>query len=354
LPRKLLLAILLLCCLAGAAAAQQPDDAPSLETWLDQQLARRERMLKSSLAREATRRMADMRALAALPAGRRGRARALLEIVRRTPPRLLAGTVLDTRLLRLTSLPAIGPVLARARMVHVAESHDQAGHHRLQAQVIDLLGQYPGRTAVGLEMFHRRSQPVLDRYTARRLTEKAFLKEVDWKKTWGFAWKLYAPILRTARRYRMPLVGLNIPRSLIRQVSRHGLDKLPANLRKQLPRKIKLDDDAHRKSFFAMMGGHPGADRARMERYYQSMCVWDATMADTAARFLKSHPEIRRMVVIAGSGHLAFGHGIPDRAARRGAGPYVIVVPRTADSDRVDTARADILRPPGRYVVFTR
>ena len=33
------------------------------------------------------------------------------------------------------------------------------------------------------------------------------------------------------------------------------------------------------------------------------------------------------MVVLAGDGHIRNGHGIPSRAARRGAAPFRIVIP---------------------------
>ncbi len=347
-------AIVLLALLPFSLPAAAQDDPQSLSKWLAQQIERHGAHLRTTLGREADRRMADMKTLRAMPPTRRALALRVLTIVKRTPPHLLDGTVLDTRTLQLTSLPAIMPELARARLVHVSESHDQAGHHQLQAQVVQGLAYYPGKTAVGMEMFHGGSKVALERYIGRTTTEQQFLVEVDWKKTWGFAWPLYAPILRAARQHRMPVVGLNIPRTLIRQVSRNGLAKLPDQLRKKLPEQIDLNHPAHRRRFFKMMGGHPGADQERLERYYQSMCVWDEAMAAAAVRFLKSNQTIRRMVVIAGTGHLAYRSGIPDRAAGRGGKPYVIVVPRTADSDRVDTARSDILRPPGRYVVFTR
>ncbi len=262
--------------------------------------------------------------------------------------------MLDTRTLRLTTLAEFGQQLAQARIVCVSEMHDQASHHRAQAQLIDLLAQQPGRTSIGMEMFNHRSQEALDKYTAGKLTEQRFLSEVAWKSTWGYEWSLYAPILRTARRHSMPVVGLDLPRSVLLQIHMLGLDKIPAWLRQQLPKTIVLDDAAHREHFFRLMRHSPDTHKATRERDYQLMCIRDSTMAETAARYLKTHPKIRRMVVLAGIGHIAFGHGVPKRAATRDAGPYVIVVPRTADQARVDTVRADILRPPGRYIVFAR
>ena len=48
-------------------------------------------------------------------------------------------------------------------------------------------------------------------------------------------------------------------------------------------------------------------------------------MAESIDAFLKKNPE-HRMVVLAGNGHLAFGSGIPKRAARRNGLEYSILL----------------------------
>jgi uncharacterized iron-regulated protein len=39
---------------------------------------------------------------------------------------------------------------------------------------------------LGFEMFPRRVQPVLDRWSKGELSESDFLREVDWAQIWGF------------------------------------------------------------------------------------------------------------------------------------------------------------------------
>ena len=53
--------------------------------------------------------------------------------------------------------------------------------------------------------------------------------------------------------------------------------------------------------------------------------MWDEGMAERAARYLREHPD-RQMVVLAGSGHLEFGDGIPKRLMRRLPVETVIVI----------------------------
>jgi membrane-associated protease RseP (regulator of RpoE activity) len=68
---------------------------------------------------------------------------------------------------------------------------------------------------------------------------------------------------------------------------------------------------------------------------FQAQCAWDATMAWNAVRVLQAEPDPTAvMVVLLGSGHVAFGLGAPRQASAYGSLPMatVIAVP-LADED---------------------
>ena len=69
-------------------------------------------------------------------------------------------------------------------------------------------------------------------------------------------------------------------------------------------------------------------NNAALERFYAAQVIWDETMAETVASTLDAHPELERMIVLAGAMHVTPA-AIPDRAARRGAAPYAILRPAT-------------------------
>ena len=48
----------------------------------------------------------------------------------------------------------------------------------------------------------------------------------------------------------------------------------------------------------------------------EAQLLWDESMADNAATYLRQHPQ-RHLVILAGSGHLIYGSGIPRRLLRR-------------------------------------
>ncbi len=72
------------------------------------------------------------------------------------------------------------------------------------------------------------------------------------------------------------------------------------------------------------MHGKAGVSDEQKERSYQVMTAWDEYMADSAARFQRDR-HLRRLVVLAGGGHIERGSGIPDRASKRTGGKVLTV-----------------------------
>ncbi|NPA13130.1 MAG: PDZ domain-containing protein, partial [Aquificae bacterium] len=50
--------------------------------------------------------------------------------------------------------------------------------------------------------------------------------------------------------------------------------------------------------------------------FLQSQIIWDETMAETVANYIKKNPD-RKVIVLAGGGHIRFRYGIPNRVERR-------------------------------------
>lgn len=75
-----------------------------------------------------------------------------------------------------------------------------------------------GQLAVGLEMFYKQHQPILDDYVFGSGTRTlASLKEdTRWEETWG--WKLahYSKILNYARMHGIRVCGLNVPQPVVK------------------------------------------------------------------------------------------------------------------------------------------
>jgi uncharacterized iron-regulated protein len=212
--------------------------------------------------------------------------------------------------------------LAQANVIYLGETHDSAEDHKAQLDIIQQLYQKDPRMAIGMEMFQRPYQPVLDNFLQGKLTEAALQKKSQYEKRWGYPWENYAPFLQLAKEKKLPVLALNTPSEVTKRVSRKGLSKLRATDKKFIPRlsEIRTDNPNYRASMqevydsFHQRG--KTEDPWQFERFFQAQVLWDETMAEVITQFLKKNPE-SYVVVLAGEGHIAYGYGIPSRVARR-------------------------------------
>jgi uncharacterized iron-regulated protein len=174
----------------------------------------------------------------------------------------------------------------------------------------------PGRWTIGVEFIQRPFQADLDAYIAGKIDEREFLKRTEYFDRWGFDFRLYRPIFRFAREHAIPVVALNATRELSEEVAKGGLEGLKTPLREQLPGQIDKSDQTYRKRIQKIFKQHPEATGGNFEHFWEAQLVWDETMAESVARYLSSHPD-KGMIILAGSGHIEFGSGIPNRVRRQ-------------------------------------
>ncbi len=207
--------------------------------------------------------------------------------------------------------------LESSTVIFMGETHDRLDHHQNQLRTLRGLVERGRDVVVGMEMFERSQQPILDRWSDGKLTVEQFLKDVDWKKTWGIDFDLYRGILLEAKDRRLKVLGLNIDRDLVRRVGQYGIADLSPEDRERLP-EMDLNSQEHRRYIASIYKDHRGGLAKDFERFYQAQCLWDEAMAETLSSFLQSEEgRGKTILVIAGSGHVAFGLGIPKRLYRR-------------------------------------
>jgi len=211
-------------------------------------------------------------------------------------------------------------------VIFIGESHDQTEHHQNQVRIIQGLIAKGKDVVLGMEMFERSQQPTLDRWSQGLLSEEEFLKEVEWDTTWGMDYELYKGILDVVRAHHLKVLGLNAPRDLVRKVAENGLQGLSPEDRKTLP-EIDLTDGQHRAYIAAIYKGHEKGSAKDFENFYEAQCLWDEGMAESLSEFLiSSQAEGKTVLVFAGSGHIVFGFGIPNRFHRRTPTPYQTIL----------------------------
>jgi uncharacterized iron-regulated protein len=215
------------------------------------------------------------------------------------------------------------PALIAADVVYLGERHDSWADHAAQLAIIEALHAENPDVAIALEMFQRPFQPVLDQYLAGEITETELVEQTEYEQRWGFPWELYAPIIRFAKAHKIPLIALNAPTEVVRQVSRQGLSSLalsglePETLA-HIPPTADIDtsNNDYRAFVLQALGAHSSHGNFDPDHFFAAQLVWDETMAERIAQFRQAHPETQ-VIVLAGQGHVIFGYGIPDRVARR-------------------------------------
>lgn len=221
----------------------------------------------------------------------------------------------------LNAVPALGkiiPQLAKKRVVFIGELHTRYDHHLNQLDVIRRLDLQGAPLAIGVEFFQQPYQQYLDDYIAGKIDEHGLLTKTEYYDRWRFDFRLYAPILAFAREHRIPVIALNVPSEITSKVGRDGLSALTAEERATWVPELDDSDAAYRKRLRVVFEEHPQADdtKQNFENFLTAQLIWDEGMAKRAADYLKANPK-RRLVVLAGSGHLAFGSGVPRRLTRR-------------------------------------
>lgn len=222
--------------------------------------------------------------------------------------------------------------LTGVRLLLVGESHTDMGFHQVQLQVLQELHRSGRPVLVGLEMYPQTEQPWLDAWSDGSLTEEGFLRLSHWYRNWGYNWAYYRDIFLFARERKLRLFALNAPREVVSAVGRKGLAGLTPEERARLAPKIDTASEEHRTLFRAFFEDddplHSRMPAEQLDKMFEAQCTWDATMGHNAVQALKEHGGPGAvMVVLVGSGHVAYGLGIQRQIAGELDGKVATVVP---------------------------
>ncbi len=208
--------------------------------------------------------------------------------------------------------------LATADAIYLGEFHTIPRHHEIQAEIVNDLAQSGAKLALGLEQMESSQQPKLDRYNRGEIDFQQLAETTDWARRWE-NYQQYRPVLEAARKGKIPVVALNATSETIRQVARSGgVEHLTAELRKELPTEMQLHDPAYEKLLSLQMMVHVAAMPKTLRAMIEAQIARDEAMAATLAAFLNSQAgRGRKMVILCGAGHVAYGLGTPARVRRR-------------------------------------
>ncbi len=207
-----------------------------------------------------------------------------------------------------------------ADVVLFGELHDDVVAHRIQLELLERLAADSTERALGLEMFERDVQAVLDDYVLRRADESRLVGSA---RPWDNYATDYRPLVEAARSHRWPIEATNAPRETVSSIARYGLTALGGlslDDRRHVAAELQCPEDDYWVRFQEAMAESAvtdstahAADDPFIKRTYEAQCARDETMAESIAGLL---PEIR-VLHLNGAFHSDFHMGIVPRLLRR-------------------------------------
>lgn len=246
-------------------------------------------------------------------------------------------------------------LMAGRNVVLLGEVHPVADHHRWQLQVLAGLHAHRPRLVVGFEMFPRSVQPALDAWTRGQYVESEFLATARWREVWGYDAGLYLPLFHFVRQNRLPMVAMNVERSLVARVGDEGWSAVPEAEREGVSDPAPASA-AYRQSLAQVYaakleqgvgaappgaGGHGGdegeaaptiaeiLESDEFGRFVESQLTWDRALAEALFAARADHPGAL-VAGIVGQGHIEYGYGIPHQLADLGEDSVAVLLPVTA------------------------
>ena len=228
------------------------------------------------------------------------------------------------------TLDRLADEIAGMRYVFLGESHTSMANHELQFKIIEALHARNPKLKIGMEFFKRHDNETLELWSAGKLSEEELLHRTGWYDGGGgYNFGYYRAIMNFARDNRLPVVGLNVPRSITRKIAMGGFDSLSPEERAEVG-EVDVDNEQHRELIRFYFGGTGGDESAmhftadRFEKMYAAQRTWDVVMGDSAIRAADGFDGT--VVVIAGSGHVAYNLGIPRAVHDKTGQPFASVV----------------------------
>jgi uncharacterized iron-regulated protein len=219
----------------------------------------------------------------------------------------LIGKVWDVAAQRFVDPARVMARAEAARYVLLGEIHDNAEHHRIQAQILAAMIQRGRRPALVMEQFDVEQQELLNTLAqgaqsqSDKLSGLAGLMRTSWE------WRYYEPLVARALREKLPLIAANLSRTALREVSRNGFDTLGSGETQRLAIDAVWSDEKQQQLLRELASSHCGKipDHV-LDAIAKSQRARDAMMADM---LLLTHRT--GAVAIVGRGHARQDMGVP-------------------------------------------
>jgi len=244
------------------------------------------------------------------------------------PGHRVYSTGVEVQSRRIMPFEALADILVQADVVALGEEHYHPDIQAFALRLLQALTQrQPQRLALAMEFLERDQQSAVDEYVHERIEATAFQTRLGASAAFM---RSYFPLIDYARQQRLPVLAMNVPRRIARQVAREGLSATLQHLsppeRAYLPATLAPVAPTYRTYFLGAVASHHTMQGELAERFVEASHLKDDTMAEVLAQFLDQHRGFT-VLALAGRFHVDYGTAIPALLQQRR--PHLRVVRMT-------------------------
>lgn len=218
--------------------------------------------------------------------------------------------------------------ILKNNIILLGETHDNARHHQLQAQLIAHLAANHHTPAVAYEMLNQNQQHSIDKFQAKHYLPvsadaaanisalaDAFSVTINWEKSGWPEWDYYRPVFYTSIDNKLPIIAANLDIKTIRNVIKKGSTVLDQVYQEQLL-KYQYGESLKKELQQEILSAHCNMLPEKMlSPMLLGQQVRDLAMTQAILSSVPKKPgtdnTTDKVVLIAGSGHTRTDHGIP-------------------------------------------
>jgi uncharacterized iron-regulated protein len=221
-------------------------------------------------------------------------------------------TIVDLHTQRIIPFETLADTVAQADIVAISEEHYHPDIQAFALRMLQALAQRrPAHLALALEFLERDQQSAVDEYGRGSIDAETLKTRLGASAAFM---RYYFPLIDYARQQGLPVLAMNVPRRIARQVAREGLQPTLQQLgdqeRAYLPETLSIASPLYRTYFLDAVATQHSIQGEQAERMVDAAHLKDETMAACLTRFFEQHADFT-VLAIAGRFHFDYGKAIP-------------------------------------------
>jgi len=224
------------------------------------------------------------------------------------------------------------------KIIIFGEIHDDSFTHYMEHYIYaELLKN--NDYLLGLEMFERDVQQVVNQYINNTITEETFLEQ---SRPWG-NYNDYRPLVETAKINKKDIIALNVPRYIAASIAKKGIhyvDSFPSELVERYTDFSEDYRDAFSITMAAVQKNSPMGMIMSDSNLFAAQLLKDATMANSILNTIEKQD---RIFVLCGQFHSNYDMGIIDQLRFMGFTENIISIAVIDSVKHLDMDMADYI-----------